>query len=179
MQVDPVLAAYLIAISSILFAAIHDIAFRLIPDWCVVVVAVIGLALRLNEGVGPAAFSFGAALALFVFFTAMFHFGIMGGGDVKLMSAASLLFPLHEVPSLFVWISFAGGVLALGKIVHDKVAERLLIMRYRSGRIARKHSAARVSSSIKTEDVFGFQGDGLPYGAAIFFGTLVKVALTT
>lgn len=179
MQVDPVLVAYLIAISSILFAAIHDIAFRLIPDWCVVVVAVIGLGLRLDEGVGPAAFSIGAALALFVFFTALFHFGIMGGGDVKLMSAASLLFPLHEVPSLFVWISFAGGVLALGKIVHDKVADRLLAMRYRSGRMVRKHSAAKAASSVKGEDGFGFQGDGLPYGAAIFFGTLMKVALLT
>ncbi len=179
MQVDPVLAAYLIAISSILFAAIHDIAFRLIPDWCVVAVAVIGLALRLDEGVGPAAFSLGAALALFVFFTALFHFGIMGGGDVKLMSAASLLFPLHDVPSLFVCISFAGGLLALGKIVHDKVAEWLIGMRIRSGRYVRKLPAGKSTSSIKSDDGFGFQGEGLPYGAAIFFGTLVKVALIT
>lgn len=179
MQVDPVLAAYLIAISSILFAAIHDIAFRLIPDWCVVAVAVIGLALRLDEGVGPAAFSLGAALALFVFFTAMFHFGIMGGGDVKLMSAASLLFPLHEVPSLFVWISFAGGVLALGKIVHDKVGEWIVVTRFRSGRVVRKQSGGKATSTIKSDNGFGFQGEGLPYGAAIFFGTLVKVALIT
>lgn len=177
MQIDPVLAAYLIAISSILFAAIHDIAFRLIPDWCVVVVAVIGLALRLDEGVGPAAISLGTALALFVFFTTLFHFGVMGGGDVKLMSAASLLFPLHDVPSLFVLISFAGGLLALGKMVHDKVSDWLIAARIRSGRFVRKPSAGKSVSSIKSDSGFGFQGEGLPYGAAIFFGTLVKVAL--
>lgn len=173
MPIDPVLVAYIVAISSILFAAIHDIAFRLIPNWCVLTVAVLGLALRMGEGFGAVAVGIAIVVALFAFLTFLFHLGAMGGGDVKLMSAATLLFSAREVPFLLVAISLAGGLLAVAKVGYDIVW---------SHRRAGRDSAANGSQTAKMPadqgaDDFGLSGEGLPYGVAIFFGTLAAAAV--
>ncbi|MDR1046025.1 MAG: prepilin peptidase [Candidatus Adiutrix sp.] len=53
------------------------------------------------------------AAAVFAAMTVLYACGIMGGGDVKLMSACALLFP-QNLPGFLFFTSCAGGLLACG-----------------------------------------------------------------
>lgn len=105
-----------------------------------------------------------AALAVFTVMVFLFYLGAVGGGDVKLLPASTLLFPTQEVPTLLVLVSFAGGILAIVAIVRRGLRGSRLGTR----RGARDRAAA---------DGFGFQGEGVPYGVAILAGVLANLAL--
>jgi prepilin peptidase CpaA len=55
----------------------------------------------------------GLALGVFAVFALFFHFGMMGGGDVKLAAALALWFAPADMARLVVIMSLAGGVLTL------------------------------------------------------------------
>ena len=52
-------------------------------------------------------------LGVFVFFAILFAIGAMGGGDVKLLGALALWFPWHEMLTLVIIMSVAGGILTI------------------------------------------------------------------
>ena len=92
-------------------AALHDAAFRTVPNQCAAILALCGLALRMVAGNLP-----GAMLAaVLVLLVTMFFWrrGWMGGGDVKLLCAVTLLIPPIQVPAMLCFVALAGGVLAL------------------------------------------------------------------
>jgi prepilin peptidase CpaA len=66
-------------------------------------------------GLAPSEVGIAAAIALgvFVIGAGLFSFGIMGGGDVKLLAAVSLWAGGAYFPTFVVLTSAAGGVLAL------------------------------------------------------------------
>ena len=81
----------------------------------------------------------------------LFSFGLIGGGDVKLLAAAACWVGFAALPVFLVAVALAGGVLAL----------LLLILRYAlSGRIAESSPVARLLG--RSRDV--------PYGLAIALG---------
>lgn len=53
------------------------------------------------------------ALAVFALFAAAFHFGMMGGGDVKMIAALALWFPLQPLMSMLILMSLAGGAITI------------------------------------------------------------------
>jgi prepilin peptidase CpaA len=65
------------------------------------------------------------ALALVVFglFCLAFHFGWMGGGDVKLIGALALWFPLGAFASLVMTMSLLGGGLTLILMVERAIRQ--------------------------------------------------------
>ena len=179
MHHDMISAITIVCMSTILFAAIHDISFRIIPDWCVLLVALLGLILRLQSGFPEAAISIGIAVGMLAFLTFLFHLGAVGGGDVKLMAAATIMVAPGDVPSLLVLISFAGGLLAIAKIVHDRIGQLLAAHPTRFGlsRFAR-HTRYKAKSTVTAGmEEFGLHGEGLPYGVAIFFGAFAQLTL--
>ena len=82
-------AALVLACSLLLVATVWDVAFRTIPNWLCAALAILAGALRAQEG------DLGGALlaSLVVFLIAVFCWrrGWLGGGDVKLLTAAVLL----------------------------------------------------------------------------------------
>jgi prepilin peptidase CpaA len=99
------LACLLLALATIL-----DICFRTIPNPLCAVLAVLALGVRVAAGDCA-----GALLAGFlVFAVAVFCWtrGWLGGGDVKLLTAAVLLVPPGQVMGLLLDVSVAGGALA-------------------------------------------------------------------
>lgn len=103
-------------------AAWRDLAVRRIPNAAAAGLALTGLALRALEGIGPLGASLAAAALLFALLFLGFARGILGGGDVKLATAAALGLPPAGVWMLVVATALAGGVLSLAYLLPYGIA---------------------------------------------------------
>ena len=59
-----------------------------------------------------------------LFRSIFFAIGAMGGGDVKLIAALGLWFPLGHMMNLLLVMSILGGVLTLAMLVHHKFTKK-------------------------------------------------------
>lgn len=66
----------------------------------------------------------GVALAVFALFAVQFHFGLMGGGDVKLLGALALWLPRQAMLTLIVVMALTGAVITLATLIHHRVTRR-------------------------------------------------------
>jgi prepilin peptidase CpaA len=89
-----------------------DVKDRLIPNELVMAIAAIGLAQGLISAPGSVWRSLLAALVVFCALGIFSHYKIIGGGDLKLITAASLLVPPEQIGLLLVEIALAGGMLS-------------------------------------------------------------------
>lgn len=155
----------LVIAATLIAAAWSDLAVRRIPNAASAVVAVAGLALRAMEGPGPVATTLAAAGVLFILLFAGFARGVLGGGDVKLATAAALGLPPAGIWTLVVATALAGGVLSLGYIL----AHRLGLPRVRP--LGATHG---IVTRVVAIERWRFNRRGpLPYGVAIAAGSLI------
>jgi prepilin peptidase CpaA len=89
-----------------------DMKDRLIPNRIVIVIAAIGIAQSLLLAPGLVWRSLLAALVVFCGLGIFSHYKIIGGGDLKLITAVSLLTQPEQIGMLLVEIALAGGVLS-------------------------------------------------------------------
>jgi prepilin peptidase CpaA len=92
-------------------AGLHDCAVRTVPNLLCLVLLVFGVALRLIGG--DILHGLLAGAVVFAFCAILWRFGWLGGGDVKLLAAASVFVPPGLVPAMVLYTSLAGGVLAV------------------------------------------------------------------
>ena len=59
-------------------------------------------------------------LLVFVLFAALFAFGMMGGGDVKLLGALALWFPWQAVLTLLTLMAILGGAVTIVTVIHHR-----------------------------------------------------------
>jgi prepilin peptidase CpaA len=109
----------------LVFAALHDIGFRTVPNRVSVALLGCGIVLRLLDG-GTHQLMWGLLCggAVFMVTYACWRFGWMGGADVKLLTAAAVFVPPVMVPTLLLGTSLAGGIIALTYIVGSRLAPR-------------------------------------------------------
>jgi prepilin peptidase CpaA len=151
--------------ASLVAAAWSDLAVRRIPDAASAVVALAGLVLRAMEGPASLAESFAAAGLLFLVLFAGFARGVLGGGDVKLATAAALGLPPAGIWTLVVATALAGGVLSLGYIL----AHKLRLPRAKP--LGPDHG---IVTRVIAIERWRFNRRGpLPYGVAITAGSLI------
>ncbi len=115
-----VLAAMLIV------AAVGDLRTRIIPNWLNAAVALLAIPFWWLSGLAfwpEVAAQIAVAAILFALFAAAFHFGMIGGGDVKLVAALALWLPLGAVVKLLVIMSIAGGVLSLAMLARQRLGK--------------------------------------------------------
>jgi prepilin peptidase CpaA len=97
----------------LVYAALHDLAARTVPNWLPIALLLLGLCARLSD---HTLFS-GLIVAgcTFVVLFVIWLLGAMGGGDVKLWAATVLLIPPLLQPELdfFLRVVVFGGVLAV------------------------------------------------------------------
>lgn len=114
----------LIALGCVLAGAVADVIRFEIPD----TLSVVLLATALGYGALTPGFDWLAHLvAPVVMFAAgllIFRFGIMGGGDVKLLISSAAWTGLGGLPLQLVGIALAGGVLAVVLIIARRAAPR-------------------------------------------------------
>lgn len=151
----PVLAA----LALLAFAALHDLAARIIPDWVSLALLPIGFWLRLWNG--GAIWSLLALLLVFAGAVLVWRLGALGGGDVKLLTAATPLLPPAEVPALLAAVALAGGALAL---------LYLLLRPWLRGKAPRGRPHGLPARVLRVERWRIGRGGPLPYGIAIAAG---------
>jgi len=97
----------------LLVAACSDLAYRTIPDWVCGALAVVGLASRVAVGLGAVAISTVTAVVVFAALAFAHARGVLGGGDIKLLSAVTLGLSAPGAYHLLMGTAFAGGFIAV------------------------------------------------------------------
>ncbi|NLS25827.1 hypothetical protein S2M10_08020 [Sphingomonas sp. S2M10] len=105
-------------------AGIEDIRFRTIANTKNAAIALAAPLWWWTTGMPiwpDIAVQIGCASIVFAVFVAVFAFGMMGGGDVKLIGALALWLPLVPLLRMLVLMSLLGGALTLGMLVHARL----------------------------------------------------------
>lgn len=99
----------------LLSAGIEDARHREIANWKNAAIALVAPLWWYCQGYGlaGAGIQIGIALVVFALFVGAFHFGWMGGGDVKMIGALALWLPLQALFFMLMVMSIIGGVLTL------------------------------------------------------------------
>jgi len=100
---------------ALLYAVVSDSRHLIIPNWTCIVVAVAFLPAALLGGMAPLAITihYGVGLGVILAGIVLFAKGIMGGGDLKLLAAASIWTGWNSLLDFLFLVAMLGGVLAL------------------------------------------------------------------
>ena len=110
--------------SLLVMAGIQDARTREIANWKTAAVALLAPVWWYASGLDPwpdMALQIGVALVVFALFLLAFHFGMMGGGDVKLIVALALWLPFPAFLSMLMVMSIAGGLVTLVMMIEHHV----------------------------------------------------------
>lgn len=151
---------------SFLFAlSILDVRSRKIPNYSILVMALIGLALALlpSSAISLSFALMGFALGLVVFLIP-FLLGAMGAADVKVFAVTGLYLGPFDILNAFVYSLLSGGVLALfywlyAMVNGHRIAGWRLFHFNKNESLVNKTEASNQVT--------------LPYVVAIFFGVLI------
>ena len=144
----------------LLVGAWRDIATRTIPDGVSVLVAVTGSLARLLQGSPALLSSVSTALLLFLLLMVAYSRSLLGGGDVKLMTALALGLSPFDCYLFVVATTLAGGILG---ITYLMLSCRLDAMR--------KSRRSSLLIRLLAVEVWRIRRRGpLPYGVAIAAG---------
>jgi prepilin peptidase CpaA len=159
-------AAAVVALAALGAAAARDIALRRIPNRIAATVALAGLARQ--AALGAPGIALGAAACVLVAAALLWLRGLLGGGDVKLLAAVSLLVPAAGVPALLLAVALSGGVLAG---LH-------LVLRARLAPPSQARPASALRRILRCEAWRIRRGAPLPYGVAIAVGAAFAMTRT-
>ncbi|WP_375428500.1 prepilin peptidase [uncultured Sphingomonas sp.] len=109
----------------LLSAGIEDVRIREIADWKNAAIALLAPAWWWATGLEPwpdIAVQMGVAAGVFGLFMAVFAMGAMGGGDVKMIGALALWFPVAVLSRLLVTMSLVGGAITVAFLVERRWA---------------------------------------------------------
>ena len=162
----------------LLVAALTDLNDRRIPDRVTIAVAALGVGLGLLIRPGSAWLSLVVAAVVFCGLAVLSHRRIIGGGDVKLVSALTLLVPPTGVGRLLVDIALAGGVLSC---LYLAARFRLKVQATPDVSPAARQGSGRAQASgwavaINAERRRIAAGAPMPYALAIFGGACLYAA---
>lgn len=105
-------------------AGIEDVRIREIADWKSAAIALLAPLFWLSIGlpVWPEmAMQLGLGIGVFALFALAFHFGMMGGGDVKMLGALALWLPFDVLMFVLIVMSLLGGAITLAMLIEAKL----------------------------------------------------------
>lgn len=107
----------------LLSAGIEDARVREIANWKNAAIALLAPLWWLAIGIAPwpgMAVQLGVALVTLALFCVAFHFGQMGGGDVKLIAALALWMPVTALIQLLLIMSIVGGAITIVMLIDHR-----------------------------------------------------------
>jgi prepilin peptidase CpaA len=153
-------------------AAATDFRHRIIPDKIVGIIAICAILLILLSRPYTLWISLIAAIFM-IFALGMFsRYNVVGGGDVKLISALSLLVPPADIPVLLAMIVIAGGVLGFTYLTARHV---LVKSATQEATPSAAGSSAAPVTLLEMERAKILAGEPMPYGLAIAAGIITYV----
>lgn len=105
-------------------AGIEDARVREIANWKNAAIALMAPVWWVAIGIAPwpgMAIQIGLALGVLILFCVAFHFGQMGGGDVKLITAMSLWLPFGAFLEMLLVMSLAGGAITIVMLIEHRL----------------------------------------------------------
>lgn len=105
---------------ALVFAAFTDIRRRQIDNWLNLGIALVAPAFWWASGLSlwpDVAIQLGVAVAAFAVFAGIFALGMMGGGDVKLLTVLALWVTPQAFMQLLLVMALAGGVLTVAMVI--------------------------------------------------------------
>lgn len=163
----PFLAAALLIL---LLAAVWDFRERLIPNRLVLGVLGIGVVMRVaGEGSGSW-ISLVAAAIVFLPLSFLAARNAVGGGDVKMITAITFLFPPEHVPLTLVMIALFGGVLSIAYLTLAQ-----LLKPKAGGRVLALPGPSLETGILRAEAARVMAGVPMPFALAIFAGVLYSI----
>jgi prepilin peptidase CpaA len=110
----PIVAIFLwgAVLAALALSVVSDLKDRIVPDVSVILIAILGLALCLMLHPGEVWLNLVAGAAVFFALGTFCHYGLIGGGDVKLAAAVTLLVTPDHIGTLLIEIALAGGFLS-------------------------------------------------------------------
>lgn len=159
----------LIGMSLLIYAAIHDLTSRTVPNWTSGSIAVLALPPRILEGNLEPAIIF--SMSVFGILTLFWALRLLGGGDVKLWAAATLLIPPFWRTECLAFnrIVLIGGVLALIYLGLHRV------LRFKKLSFLHPRGRCLWQRAINSELWRMQRGGSLPYAVAISVGMLLTL----
>lgn len=103
----------------LLYAAWHDVSTMWIPNWVSIALAALFIPAAFAAGLSIEAIGWHLAFAAGVLLVGagLFYIGVFGGGDAKVIAAASLWTGLAGAASFVMGMALAGGALAAALII--------------------------------------------------------------
>lgn len=155
------------ALSALLASAWWDLKERIVPNRLVGFIGLAGLGLGVLLRFDQLWISLVGSCLLLVALGTLAHFRVMGGGDVKLLSATALLFPPGEIGRLILYTALAGGALSAAYLL--------------ARRIVRRHAAAGEAAALppgwRSAEYARIAADcPVPYALAILGGVAAVLA---
>jgi prepilin peptidase CpaA len=150
----------------LLAAGLHDAATRTIPNSIPCALIVVGSIQRWRDG----QFMLGVVIVLILAacLVLLWWRGFVGGGDAKLIPAASLVLPASSVPGFVLAVAIAGGILALLYLSLSYVVPR-----------PRAGQRTGLFSRLTKAELWRLNRRGpLPYAVAISTGALLMIGKT-
>lgn len=108
-------------------AGIEDARIREIANWKNAVIALLAPVWWVAIGLAPwpeMAAQLGMGVFVLAMFCVAFHFGQMGGGDVKLIAALSLWLPILALMQMLLVMSIIGGALTVVMLLEHKLRKK-------------------------------------------------------
>lgn len=146
--------------TGLLIAAFTDLRRREIDNWLTAAIALAAPLFWLASGLslGAVGVQLAIALATFVILTGLFAFNLMGGGDVKLLTALSLWIAPFWYLKLIVVMALIGGALTL-------VFGAIHLARRKQGQVAVPYGVAISAAGLwvlVSQHIGALNGGGLP-----------------
>ena len=162
----------------VVVAAAVDLKRRRIPNWLTVPAFVLALAFRVPLGTDALLAGLAAALIAFAVSVLVFALGGLGGGDVKLLTAAGAFLGLERLgPALLVTALVGGGIAATAVLRKGRMSETIANM-YMVLRSLRSRDAYTGWKGEEGDAPLTIRSAGVitrPYGVAIAAGSIYAV----
>ena len=159
--------ALAIILCALLASSVVDLKQRIIPDELVILVAVCGLGACLSTRFSEVGLSLLIAAVVFFTLAVCCRYNLLGGGDVKLMSALSLAVPAQQVGWLMVEISVAGAVLCCAYLSARHALKAFRVVPAGGTPLP---AQAPLSAWVRLESERIMEGRSVPYALAILGG---------
>ena len=152
-------------------SAVADLRDRIIPNRFSILIALCGLAVQLRAGPDHVWIGLLAAMSIFTALGILAHFGLLGGGDVKLISAATLLVAPPDIPFLLAEIALAGGAVSAIYLAAGFILRR----RPQLYRAIGKGPAGGFPKWLRREAARIAKGFPVPYALAVLGGIALHI----